>query len=304
MALIEGEADALGGLLGGAAADTGGGEGGGGAADTGGGFEGGEGGGAVAWLDGLSADPGEGDAPSNRDYIQAKGFKDADGLVKAYREAERAIHAKGAITVPGADAKPEAIAAFRTAIGVPDKADGYEVKAPEGVTLNEPLIARMREAAFAAGTPKGAFEGLVADYIQSQMDEQHAETTRQDKLAADWVKAQGADKDAKIAAVSTAMRTLGLSAADGGALRSALGADRALDLMAKLGGGMSEETLLTGGKGRFGISGAEAQAEIDRLKTDPEFVKKAMVKGTPENARYTRLNQAAAESKARETQTL
>lgn len=291
-------------LLGGDAGAGAGGDGGAAAqasagADGGGGDGGfGAGGDDPDFLTKLSTEGGDAENPSNRDWIKAKGFKDLDGLVKSYREAEKIVRNGAKVVPPGADAKADDIAAFRTAIGVPEKVDGYEVKAPDGVELNAPLIARMAEAAFKHGAPKGAFEGIVSDYIQAQLDEMNEERTRQDGLASAKLKEWGAEKDAKIAQVNIAMRTLGLSAADGGALRSALGADRALDLMAKLGAGMSEDTLLTGGKGRFGVSPAEAQAEIDRLKADPEFGKKAVIAGSPENARWKRLNQAAAQGKA------
>jgi hypothetical protein len=81
-------------------------------------------------------------------------------------------------------------------------------------------------------------------------------------------------------------------------LRSGLGADRALGLLARLGAGMAEDVLITGGSNRFGVSGAEAQAELDRLKGDAEFVAKAMKAGTPERTRWERLNRQAAEYQA------
>lgn len=295
-----GAADLLGG---GAPAGGGGGDGGqdGGGQNTG---TGSEGGGGFEFLDKLSATPGEGETSSNRDWLTAKGFKDLDGLVKAARHSEKAIHDKGAITVPGADAKPEQVAAFRAAIGVPDKADGYEVKAPDGVQLNDQLIGALRESAVKHGAPKGAFEGLVQDFIQLQREEADAETKRQDDLAVAWVKQQGGQKDAQLAHIDTAARALGFSRQDMTGLRAGLGADRALALLAKLGAGMAEDTMITGGKGRFGVTGAEAQTQIDAMKADPEAMKKIMVVGSPERARYERLNQAAAEWKASKEQQL
>jgi hypothetical protein len=77
-------------------------------------------------------------------------------------------------------------------------------------------------------------------------------------------------------------------------LRAGLGADRALGLLAKLGAGMAEDVLITGGGNRFGVSGAEAKTELDRLKADTEFQKKN-VPGSPERQRWDRLNKQAAE---------
>lgn len=295
-------------LLGGATGGEGGGAGagggeGGGAAGAGG--EGGadgqgdEGGGAAApdWFEKVSAAAGEGETSSNRDWLAAKGVKDIDGLVKITRDTEKALREGGRIKVPGEGAKPEEITAFHKAIGVPEAIDGYEVKAPEGVPLNEPLIAALRESALKHGAPKGAFEGLVSDFMKLQMDEAAVETQRQNELAANWVKEQGAKKDEQLAHINTAARSLGFTKADMAGLRSGLGADRALGLLAKLGAGMAEDVLITGGSNRFGVSGAEAQAELDRLKSDADFQTKNKP-GTPERTRWDRLNKQAAEYKA------
>lgn len=289
-------------LLGAGAAPAGGGDGG--AGDQGGGDGGfsdggGDQGGDPAFYELLSAEGGDAANPSNRDWAKSAGVKDPDQAIKMLRDNMKAARAEGKFTVPGADAKPEDIAAFRTAIGVPDKPDGYEIKGPEGVPLNAPLIAKLAESAVKHGAPKGAFEGLVSDFIAAQLDEAATAAEALDDEAAAWVKEQGAGSTAKLAAVDTAARALGLSRDDMTGLRQALGPKRALDLLAKLGDGMAEDTLITGGKGRFGVTGAEAQAEIDRLKTDPEFQKKVMVKGSPESERWNRLNNAAAEGKAK-----
>ena len=289
---FEGESGASGaggGETGGAADLLGGGAGGGGDAGAGA---------APEWLEKLSAEGGDADNPSNRDWAKAAGVKDPDHAIKLLRDNMRAAREKGGLKLPGADAKPEEIAAFRTAIGVPDKPEGYEVKAPDGVELNQPLIKGLTEAAVKHGLPKAGFEGVVGEFIKLQMDEAAAEATRQDDLAVSWLKEQGGKKDEQLAYVDTAARALNFTKADMTGLRAGLGADRALALLAKLGAGMAEDTLTTGGKGRFGVTGAEAQAEIDRLKADPEFQKKVMVPGSAERQRWDRLNSASAEWQA------
>lgn len=304
-----GGADELLGGAGGAAAggDTGG--SGGGATGAGGdgapGGDGGEGGGGAGaapdWFANVSDKAGEGEGSANRDWLTAKGVKDIDGLVKIARDTEKALRENGRIKVPGEGAKPEELAAFRTAIGVPEAVDGYTFTGPEGVTMNDALIGSLRESALKHGTPKAAFEGLLGDFVQLQMDEAAAEAKRQDELAAGWVKEQGAKKDEQLAHINTAARSLGLSKTDMSGLRAGLGADRALGLLAKLGAGMAEDVLITGGSNRFGVSGAEAQAELDRLKGDAAFREKAMKPGTPERVRWERLTeQAAAYAASRE----
>lgn len=280
---------------GGAAGGGAGGEGGQGGGEGG---DGGQGGGAAPdWFEKVSATAGEGETSSNRDWLAAKGVKDIDGLAKIARDTERALRDGGRIKVPGEGAKAEELSAFHKAIGVPDAVDGYEVTGPEGVPLNEALIGTLRESALKHGTPKAAFAGLVGDFIKAQMDEAATEAKRQDDLASGWVKAQGGKADEQLAHINTAARSLGFTKADMSGLRAGLGADRALGLLAKLGAGMAEDVLITGGSNRFGVSGAEAQAELDRLKGDGDFQKKN-VPGSAERTRWDRLNKQAAEYKA------
>lgn len=245
------------------------------------------------WFERVSA-TAEGESSSNRDWLASKGVRDLDGLVKMSRDTEKALRESGRVKVPGEGAKPEELAAWRTAIGVPEKADGYEIKAPEGRQLDDAVLGPLRESALKHGAPKAVFEGLVSDFVQIQLAQADAETKRQDELASTWLKEQGGKKDEQLAHINTAARSLGFTKADMSGLRQGLGADRALALLAKLGAGMAEDVLITGGSNRFGVSGAEAKAELDRLKGDAEFQAKNKP-GSPERQRWDRLNKQAAE---------
>lgn len=258
----------------------------------------GGGSGDADWLERFSADSGEADTPSNRDWLKAKGFKSLDDVVKAHRAAEKAIHDKGGIKLPGEGAAPEEIAAFHKAIGVPDDAKGYEIKGPDGVRLNEPLLARLSEAAHKNGIPKAAFEGVVSDFINAQLDEAAQAEAKQKASIDAALKEWGANSNAKLAHVNAAARALELNGDQLAGLKNALGGD-ALKILARIGEGMAEDALLGGeGKRRFGVTGAEAQAELDKLKLDPEFQKRVLVKGSPEKARWDRLLEAVAAHEA------
>lgn len=313
---IEGEGGGDGGggggeALGGAAAllgaggGAGGGDGGGGGAsggDGGAGDGGGDGGAADPdWLEKLSAEGGDADNPANRDYVKGKGFKTLDDLVKSYREAEKAVRASGKIVVPGDGAKPEEIAAFHKAIGVPDKAEDYAVDAPEGVELDGDLVTPLREVALKAGVPAKGFKALAEGLVAIQLDQLEAMKTAEDGSAATLLKEWGAEKDAKLAAVNNAMRALDLKPADvaamqrGFSLQGEPGSAKVLKLLARLGDGMAEDALLGGGgQKRFGITGPEAQKEIDKLIVDKEFQGKIAAKDPAAVERWNRLNQAVA----------
>jgi hypothetical protein len=241
---------------------------------------------------------------SLRDWVKSVQAKDIGDLAKIARDNQLALRESGRIKVPGEGATPEEVKAFHKATGVPDDAKGYElpvVKGPDGhdVKLDDGILGRLSESALKYGIPKAAYQGLINDFVGLQLDQVAHGDVEQQQLADKWVKEQGANLNARTAAINSALSSLGLSGEDAKAIRCAIGADRALAMFAKLGEGMQEDVMITGGKGRFGIDGAAAQAEIDKLKTDSAWLGKAMQPGTPENMRYNRLNEAAGEWEAR-----
>jgi hypothetical protein len=262
------------------------------------------------WLGQFSADGGDADNPSHRDWLKAKGFKTVDDLAKSYREAEHALRNGSKLTVPGENAKPEEIAAFNKAIGVPEKPEGYEVKLPDGVTaelLDMDLINSLKAKAHASGTPAKAFGELVNGVIQDQLDTLEkmkvAENGSRDEVLKEW----GAAKDAKMADVQNAMRALNLNATDVSAMQRGFalqygepGSRKTLELLQKLGAGLAEDTLLGGdGPRRFGVTGEQAQAEINKLIVDKDFQSKLTAKDPDAVARWTRLNGAVAADRDR-----
>lgn len=251
------------------------------------------------WWGTLSAEGGDGDNPSNRDWIKANGVKDLDGLTKIARDNQRALRESGRIKIPGDGASAEEVAAFNKAIGVPDDAKGYVITAPKDadgndLELDTALIDRMAESALKRGAPKAMFEGIVSDFIQAQLDDAAASDAQQRADAAAIVKSWGATSKEKLAAVDRAASALGFTSADMVAIRNALGSEKALNTFVKLGEGMAEDVLISGGRGKFGVSGAEAVAEIEKLKGDKEFQAKLMAGDSASVARWDRLNEASA----------
>lgn len=255
----------------------------------------------------FSAEGGDADNPSNRDWLKSKGVKSLDDLAKSYREAEHTIRNGGKLTVPGEGAKPEEIAAFHKAIGVPEAVDGYEVKVPEGQSLDEDLMTPLREVALKAGVPKAGFEALAGAVIDHQLNQLQALATAENGSRDELLKEWGPQKDAKMADVNNGMRALGLKPLDVAAMQRGFamqygepGSRRALELLQKIGAGVAEDALLgSDGPRRFGITGAEAQAEIEKLTADKDFRDKLTNKDPDAVARWDRLNGAVAAERDR-----
>lgn len=272
---------------------------GGGAAAAG---DGAAGGADPDWFTQISAETPEGEAASLLDWVKSAGVKDLNGLAKVARDNQRALRESGRVKVPGEGATAEERSAFNKAIGVPETVEGYalaEVKDADGnaVPLNKPLLDRLAGKALEAGVPKPAYEALVNDFVAAQVEELAASNATHQAEAAAWANAQGPQKSEKLNAVNRGAEALGLSNEEVLSIREALGSRRTLDALSRLGAGISEDVLLAGdGRRQFMVNGDQAQAEINRMRTDPKIVAAISVKGSPENVKYERLLTAVGEA--------
>jgi hypothetical protein len=91
-------------------------------------------------------------------------YTSLDALVQSHNQLGGEL--KNRVKVPGADAKPEDIAKFRKAIGVPDKEDGYtvEVEGVEFDAADTELIDMLKPVAFKHNIPAGAFKDFIVEF--------------------------------------------------------------------------------------------------------------------------------------------
>jgi hypothetical protein len=291
-----GDGGAAGGAADGAGAGAGGGTGGGadGAAAAGGDGAGGD----PQWFADLSGETGEGESASNLDWVKSKGFKSQDDIVKSLRSAEKRLHEGGGIKVPGDDAKPEDIAAYRTAIGVPEKPDGYALPAPKDaagnpIEINTAVMERVTQAAHKHGIPKASLDAVLEDLVAADVADHDTLVKDRQAKAGEHVKGWGDDREAKLAQVNAAAKEAGFTREDMEYLRGLpSGPGKVLDHLAKHGANFSEDSLVRGESRTFGMTSAQAQKEIDAIKADSSLLDKALVPGTAENARYNRALEA------------
>ncbi|MDB6117908.1 MAG: hypothetical protein JWO08_1689 [Verrucomicrobiaceae bacterium] len=101
----------------------------------------------------------------------------------------------GMVRVPGADAKPEEVAAYFKAIGVPDTPDGYRLKAPEKVPEGVALDADMEKAFLGRARELGLTAKQVTALRDFQLEHLGGAVVKNREAMAATIAAEKADLD-------------------------------------------------------------------------------------------------------------
>ena len=112
---------------------------------------------------------------------KVKGFKGVEDLVKSHTNLEQAVGRKG-ILLPTDQSKPEQVAEFRKALGVPEKEDGYEWTAPEGYDATGMDLKAIQKQFHGLNMNKDQFKGVMDFYAGKQKEFQ---ATLQNELVAE-----------------------------------------------------------------------------------------------------------------------
>jgi hypothetical protein len=107
--------------------------------------------------------------------LERLGIERPEQVYGLYRELDNRLNGGGLIKVPGKDAKPEDIADFHKAIGVPEKPEDYlkDVKLDNGAVIGDadkPVIGAFAEAMHKAGAPPPVMTAALNWYYQHQED--------------------------------------------------------------------------------------------------------------------------------------
>lgn len=108
-----------------------------------------------------------------KELARLQRITDPAGVYGMYRELEGRFTGGGLVKVPGKDAKPEDVKAFHTALGVPEKPEGYmeHIKLESGAVIGEadkPMLTSFTEALHKAGAPPATVNAVVNWYYQRQ----------------------------------------------------------------------------------------------------------------------------------------
>ena len=196
-------------------------------------------------------------------------FKDVAGLAKSFIETKKMVGARSA--VPGADAKPEDVAAFRKALGVPDAPEGYALKRPEIAAVlgwDDKAEAGFKAAAHKAGMTPVAAQAAV-DYYASMLQTQHDAARAMEREAGAALRTQwGANYDANLGIANRALSQYGGDDLVEFLHTSKLGADpRMVQAWAKVGADLMESGFIRGENiGR--VSDEEADTKVRELNAE------------------------------------
>mgnify|MGYP001467925545 CR=1 FL=1 len=116
------------------------------------------------WTEQLSAD-----LKGNKELTKYEKISD---LGKAFVELKGKT--EGMVKIPGEKATPEELSAFRQAMGIPDKPEGYELKKPdkmpEGMQYDETLESKFKETANKLGLTQVQVKGIFEMFNGHEID--------------------------------------------------------------------------------------------------------------------------------------
>ena len=223
----------------------------------------------------------------NRGLDKLDGEKALPELVKTARNAEKllGVPADEIIRRPK-DGDP---AAFRTAmmkLGLPEKADQYELPVPEG---DSGEFAKTAAAWFhEAGAPKGVAQKVAAkwnEFVAAQAKaNSEAQTAKIAENEAALKREWGPAYEARLTAAGQIATKLGLTDDVSAVLREKLGAAGLAKFVFSLGEKLGEADFVNGDGIQFGgtMTPQQATQKIAELQRDPEWRARYLKGGKPE----------------------
>lgn len=202
-------------------------------------------------------------------------IKDLPDLIKGYANSQRVI-GKKRVVLPGADNKPEEVAEFRKAIGVPETPDAYgvtKVKLPDGINIATESLSAFEKTAHEAGLTPKQVESVMGFYLKDVEGQvKNYNTAMETQKATDIANLQkkwGKDFDTKIATAKIAAKHFGGDAMLEKMDVSRNGGSDLIELFEKIGSNMLEDSSLVSGKVTpTGFTGSKDQAlyTIEQIK--------------------------------------
>jgi len=225
------------------------------------------------WVDKL---PEDFISPDEREAFKthAGKYKSPLDVVKSDFHKEKMLGKRGTF-VPGENATPEEVAAFRKATGVPEAADKYNLKPaqlPEGLAWDDALAKPYAEIAHRHNIPEKAMQEIVAAHLQTEQSRMQAISGMVEKdLAsgrAELKQAFGEKFNEKIAMAQQAAKTVGVDPLSRGFMDPAV-----VQGFVRLAEMISEDKIALGGDGKSLQGGMNRAKDIMTNAQNPYHAK-------------------------------
>jgi hypothetical protein len=224
----------------------------------------------------------------------AKGWAHPNDAIKGYASIEK-MQGGEKLPMPNV-AMPEKLGDWEgwKALGVPEKADGYEIKRPDlasGIQWDEEFEKTAKEAGAMLKLAPWQLQGM-ADIFAARMNAMAGQQQTVSKSAIDNVRAElagewGPKTEANFELAQTAARYFrtqgGLDENDIDGADRLLGSKGLMKMMAMVGGQLAEAKLIGGGNTKFGTGAAQADAELQRFDADAEKQKARLDRNHPQH---------------------
>lgn len=224
-----------------------------------------------------SAQPGPWFSDEHKDYVANKGYKDPNAALTSLRNLETLFGADKAgrtVVLPKDANDKEGTAQFRAKLGVPEKAEGYELPIPQG---DNGAFAKTAAAWFhELGIPKAAGQAMAAKWnehlattLKTHQDELTAESNKQlDGLKAEW----GDDFAKNEEQARRFMKAAGFTDDEVGVYEQAFGTANMLKRWASIGAKLGEAGFVQGEGG--------GTPTATKAREDLEALRKGRIEGT------------------------
>jgi hypothetical protein len=234
----------------------------------------------------------------NRGLDKLDSEKALPELVKTARNAEKllGVPADQVLRMPK-DGDPAATRTILQRLGLPEKADQYEIPVPEGDKgeFAKTAAAWFHEAGLTKAQAKVVAEKWNAHVGGLSQAEAAAAATRMAENESALKKEWGPAYEARLAAAGQIATKLGLDLAAADVLREKLGAAGLAKFVFGLGEKLGEAQFVTGDGGDFGglMSPAQANAKINELRGNKEWTARYLAGGKPEMEEMRKLQALA-----------
>ena len=235
--------------------------------------------------------------PDAAAYVEKKGWTNPAEVIKSYQNAEKHIgrDPDTLLVIPRAD-DPDGARAVFAKLGMPEKPEAYDMKVglPQDAKMNDGFAKNMQGVLHKAGLTAAQAKTLVGEYNAMQVA-QIAQAAKDYELNVQADKQALLDEwkgghDRMLNRAKTAATTLGFTPELIDAIEKHVGYAKTYKLLADMGAKLGEDGLVTGTKQtgfNTALTPAEAKAEFDNAKLDPNFVKALGDKSHPGHAAAT-----------------